>query len=139
MDGDAWTRDGKSDVADSTALQGFRTQTQYLKLTNWSNRPIECTDGRIEVLPMPTREHRAISRFLFPVLYSFVQGIGGNVFYAPLRLRIREGKFRDPDPVCVPGCPESAGADRAYPVSRSCSPMPSGTDLPVLGEGRKPS
>ena len=88
---------------------------------------------------MPTQEHRAISRFLFPVLYSFVQGIGGNVFYAPLRLRIRDGKFREPDPVSVPGCPESAGADRAYPVSRSCSPMPSGTDPPVLGEGRKPS
>ena len=88
---------------------------------------------------MPTQEHRAISRFLFPVLYSFVQGIGGNVFYAPLRLRIRESKFREPDPVCVPGWPESAGADRAYPVSRSCSPMPSGTDPPVLGEGRKPS
>ena len=86
---------------------------------------------------MPTQEHQAISRFLFLVLYSFVQGIGGNVFYAPLRLRIREGKFREPDPVCVPGCPESAGADRA--VSRSCSPMPSGTNLPVLGEGRKPS
>ena len=88
---------------------------------------------------MPTQEHRAISRFLFPVLYSFVQGIGGNVFYAPLRLRIREGKFREPEPVCVPGWPESAGADRAYPVSRSCSPMPSGTDPLGLGEGRKPS
>ena len=88
-------------VADSTALAGFWTQAQYLKLTNWSNRLIEFTDGRIEVLPMPTQEHQAISRFLFLALYSFVQGIGGNVFYAPLRLRIRDGKFREPDLLLV--------------------------------------
>ena len=88
-------------LAYSTALQGFWTQAQYLELTNWSNRLIEFTDGRIEVLPMPTQEHQAISRFLFLALYSFVQGIGGNVFYAPLRLRIREGKFREPDLLLV--------------------------------------
>ena len=84
-------------LADPDALQGLWTQAQYLKLTNWSNRLIEFTDGRIEVLPMPTQEHQAISQFLFLALYSFVQGIGGNVFYAPLRLRVREGKFREPD------------------------------------------
>ena len=70
-------------VADSTALQGFWTQAQYLKLTNQSNRLLEFTDGRIEALPMPTQEHQAISRFLFLALYFFAQGIGGNVFYAP--------------------------------------------------------
>ena len=88
-------------VADSAALQGFWTQAQYLKLTNWSNRLIEFTDGRIEVLPMPTQQHQAISRFLFLALYSFVRGIGGNVFYAPLRLRIRDSKFREPDLLLV--------------------------------------
>ena len=88
-------------VADSTTLQGFWTQAQYLKLTNWSNRLIEFTDGRIEVLPPPTEHHQAISRFLFLALYSFVRGIGGEVFYAPLRLRIRDGKFREPDLLLV--------------------------------------
>ena len=88
-------------VAGSTALQGFRTQAQYLELTNWSNRLLEFTDGRIEVLPTPTQQHQAISRFLFLALYFFVRGIGGNVFYAPLRLRIREGKFREPDLLLV--------------------------------------
>ena len=88
-------------VADSTALQGFWTQAQYLQLTNWSNRLLEFTDGRIEVLPMPTQEHQAISRFLFLALYSFVQSIGGEVFYAPLRLRIRDGKYREPDLLLV--------------------------------------
>ena len=41
-------------VADSTALQGFWTQAQYLELTSQSNRLIEFTDGRIEALPPPT-------------------------------------------------------------------------------------
>ena len=88
-------------VADSAALQGLWTQAQYLELTNWSNRLIEFTDGRIEVLPMPTEQHQAISQFLFLALYPFVRGIGGKVFYAPLRLRIREGKFREPDLLLV--------------------------------------
>ena len=88
-------------VADSAALQGFWTEAQYLALTNGSNRLLEFTDGHIEVLPVPTRQHQAISQFLFLALYFFVRGIGGNVFYAPLRLRIREGKFRDPDLLLV--------------------------------------
>ena len=88
-------------VADSGALQGFWTEAQYLELTNQSNRLLEFTDGCIEVLPMPTQRHQAISRFLFLALYFFVQGIGGKVFYALLRLRIREGKFREPDLLLV--------------------------------------
>ena len=88
-------------VADSTTLQGFWTQAQYLELTNWSNRLLEFTDGCIEVLPPPTEYHQAISRFLFLALYPFVRSIGGEVFYAPLRLRIRDGKFREPDLLLV--------------------------------------
>ena len=110
-------------VADSAALQGFWTQAQYLELTNWSNRLIEFTDGRIEVLPMPTEQHQAISQFLFLALYPFVRDIGGKVFYAPLRLRIREGKFREPDLLLVtdaddPRCRNDywLGADLAVEV-----------------------
>ena len=88
-------------LADLSALQGHWTQAQYLKLTNEGNRLIEFTDGRIEFLPMPTQRHQAISRFLFRALDSFVRDIGGEVFYAPLRLRIREGKFREPDLLLV--------------------------------------
>ena len=120
-------------VADSTTLQGFWTQAQYLQLTDWSNRLLEFTDGRIEVLPMPTQEHQAISRFLFLALYSFVQSIGGEVFYAPLRLRIRDGKFREPDLLLVtnaddPRCRNDywLGADLAVEV---VSPDNPGRDL----------
>ena len=90
-----------STLADLSALQGFWTQAQYLKLTNDCNRLIEFTDGRIEILPMPTQRHHAISRFLFLALFPFVRDRGGDVFFAPLRLRIRDGKFREPDLLLV--------------------------------------
>lgn len=82
---------------DLLPLQGFWTETQYLKLTDQTNHLIEFHDGAIEVLPMPTRQHQAISRFLFLALLAFIQGLGGTVFYAPLRLQIRPGKYREPD------------------------------------------
>jgi Uma2 family endonuclease len=78
-------------------IQGMWTQAQYLKLTNYSRRLIEFTDGTIEVLPMPTYKHQAISRFLLFALFNFVQPRGGTVIYAPLRLEIRPDKFREPD------------------------------------------
>jgi Uma2 family endonuclease len=34
-------------------------------------------------------------------LFTFVQSIGGTVLYAPLRLQIREGRFREPDLLLV--------------------------------------
>lgn len=78
-------------------LQGMWTQEQYLKLTDYSRRLLEFTDGYIEVLPMPTDRHQVISQFLLLHLLAFVQPLGGKVLYAPLRLRIRDGQFREPD------------------------------------------
>ncbi len=50
---------------------------------------------------MPTRKHQAISRFLFLAFLSFVQRLGGTVFYAPLRVRVAPGRFREPDLVLL--------------------------------------
>ena len=88
-------------VADLSALQRFWTEAQYLTLTNHSHRLIEFTDGCIEILPMPTQRHQATSRFLFLALVAAVGDRGGDVFYAPLRLRIRDGKVREPDIMLV--------------------------------------
>lgn len=82
---------------DLLPLQGHWTAEQYLLLTDQTNRLIEFTDGSIEVLPMPTENHQAISRFLFLALLAFIQRIGGDIFYAPLRVQIRPGKYREPD------------------------------------------
>ena len=86
---------------DLDALQGLWSVEQYLKLTNQTNRLIEFSDGVIEVLPMPTKYHQAVSRVLFLALLAVMQRIGGDLFYAPLRLEIRAGKFREPDLLLV--------------------------------------
>jgi Uma2 family endonuclease len=86
---------------DLRPLQGLWTEEQYLRLTDQTNHFIEFTEGHVEVLPMPTRKHQAISRLLFLTLLTFVQPLGGTVFYAPLRVRVAPGRFREPDLVVL--------------------------------------
>lgn len=88
---------GEPTAIDLRALQGLWSDAQYLGLTVQTNRLIEFTDGVLEVLPMPTRKHQAISRLLFVLLLPLMQARGGTIFYAPLRLQIRPGKYREPD------------------------------------------
>jgi Uma2 family endonuclease len=89
--------EGDQFVLSLDPLQGHWSEEQYLLLSNQTNRLLEYTDGHIEVLPMPTDKHQAISRLLFFALFAFVQRLGGTVFYAPLRVQVRTGKFREPD------------------------------------------
>lgn len=88
--------DGET-IGDAGILQGTWTEEQYLLITDSTNRLFEFTDGSIEVLPMPTTRHQAISKFLLFLLTAFLDPRGGTVFYSPLRLRTRKGKFREPD------------------------------------------
>jgi Uma2 family endonuclease len=81
--------------------QGHCTEEQYLLLSSQTNRLLEFTDGSIEVLPIPTRRHQAISLCLLLELLAFVLPRGGAVYYAPLRLQARPGKFREPDLLLV--------------------------------------
>ncbi|MEO5952423.1 MAG: Uma2 family endonuclease [Chloroflexia bacterium] len=82
-------------------IQGLWTEEQYLRLTNHSHRLLEFSEGSIEVLPMPTDKHQVISRFLLLAFLPFVQKLGGTILYAPLRLQISEGKYREPDLLLV--------------------------------------
>ena len=82
---------------DLAVLQGMWSVEQYLALTAQTNRLLEYTDGVIEVLPIPTDKHQSISLFLLLCFLAFVRPRGGVAFYAPLRLEIRPGKFREPD------------------------------------------
>ena len=86
---------------DLLPLQGLWTEEQYLRLTDQTNRFIEFTEGSVEVLPMPTRQHQAISRYLFLALLAFIERLGGTVFYAPLRVRVAQNRFREPDLVLL--------------------------------------
>ncbi len=84
-------------ILDLDAMQGLWTEEQYLRLTDHSHRLLEFSDGSIEVLPMPTDKHQVISRFLLLAFLPFIEKLGGTILYAPIRLRIREGKYREPD------------------------------------------
>jgi Uma2 family endonuclease len=77
--------------------QGEWTEEEYLVLTDHRSRLIEFTDGFLEALPMPTDRHQSILEFLYLAFFQFMKPRGGKVHFAPVRLRIRPGKFREPD------------------------------------------
>jgi Uma2 family endonuclease len=81
--------------------QGAWSDEQYLWLTDHTNRLVEFSDGFVEVLPMPTDRHQSILKFLFLAFHGFLAPLGGNVQFAALRLRLRAGKFREPDLLLV--------------------------------------
>jgi Uma2 family endonuclease len=88
-------------LLDLTPLQGLWTEAQYLALTNQSNHLIEFTDGVIEVLPMPTDTHQRILGYLYRRFFAFVEVLRGIVLFAPLRVQVRPGKYREPDLLLV--------------------------------------
>ncbi len=77
--------------------QGQWSEDQYLLLTDHRHRLIEFTDGFLEVLPVPTDKHQSLLECLYLAFFHFLRPRGGKVHFAPVRLRIRPGKFREPD------------------------------------------
>lgn len=88
------------DLADLFPHQGAWSEEDYLDLE--TNRLIEFSHGRLEVLPMPTESHQDIVLFLYEMLKSFLQRLAlGKVLIAPLRIRLWPGKYREPDVVVM--------------------------------------
>ena len=77
--------------------QGAWSDREYLWLTDHTNRLIELTDGRIQDLPMPTDTHQAVLQYLFLLFRDYLKPRGGVARVAALRMRVREGTFREPD------------------------------------------
>lgn len=76
--------------------QGQWDEGDYLALH--TNHLVEFCDGSIEVLPMPTTSHQSIVQFLSNALLAFVSaGRLGRVLFAPLRVWLRNSKYREPD------------------------------------------
>ena len=98
--------------ADLPSRQEPWTEAEYLRLTRTSRRLFELTDGRLDVLPMPTDQHQVIVRFLLLALHPRALEVGGTVLFAPLRLRVREGKFREPDLLLVLDANDPAARER---------------------------
>jgi Uma2 family endonuclease len=94
--------------------QGAWTEEEYLVLTDHRNRLIEFTDGFLEVLPMPTDRHQTILGFLYLAFAGFLTPRGGKVQFSPLRLRIRPGKYREPDLLLLRAATDPRRQDRFW-------------------------
>ena len=77
--------------------QGNWSDEGYPWLTDRGNRRVELTDGRIEALPMPTDVHQSVLLFLHALFRAWLRPRGGIVMVSGMRMRVREGKFREPD------------------------------------------
>lgn len=84
-------------LLDLLPRQGEWGDEGYLWVTDHTNHIIELTDGYLEVLPAPTDDHQSILQRLLLAFIAFLEPRGGVVHFAPLRLRVRTGKFREPD------------------------------------------
>src|SRR5262245_56169442 len=106
--------------------QGRWTEDEYLRLEEMrgDHIRIELVDGRLEVLPVPTRLHQAILIYLLVKLKDFAaKHSPGEVSIAGLRVRLANGRFREPDVVYLKqeNCSRShnefwAGADLAMEI-----------------------
>jgi Uma2 family endonuclease len=80
--------------------QGGWTEDDYFALDG--GPLVEFDEGHVEVLDLPTKEHQRMAQFLFLLLHHFVAGHKlGEVFMAPLPVRLWPRKFREPDVVFV--------------------------------------
>lgn len=97
-------------LCDALPRQGDWSDDLYLWLTERTNRLIEFTDGYVETLPMPTATHQIVLAALYDLFKPYVTARSGIVLFSGLRMRVREGKFRDPDLLLL--------RDRADPRNR---------------------
>lgn len=94
----AWQlRVDQARLAGLLPAQGEWTADDYLWLTRDTNHLIEWADGWIEVLPMPTSTHQRVLLFLTKMLDAWMVPQGGIVLFSPLRMRVSERRFREPD------------------------------------------
>ena len=94
--------------------QGRWSDDDYLWLTDHTGRLVEFTDGYLEILPMPSRGHQRMLAFLYSAFQAFLQPAGGEALFAPLRLRVRQGKFREPDLLVVRDAHDGRSGDRFW-------------------------
>jgi Uma2 family endonuclease len=88
------------EIAHLFPLQGAWSEEDYLSLA--SDHLVEFSDGRVEVLPPTTTSHQLLVAYLYELLAAFVRDPEvGLALMAPLRVRLRVGKFREPDIVFV--------------------------------------
>ncbi len=84
------------EIATLFPLQGEWSEEEYLTLD--TNRLVEFSQGALEVLPMPTEYHQLIVQFVYRAMFGLEGGDSlGVALIAPFRVRLKSGKFRQPD------------------------------------------
>ncbi len=85
------------EVAELFPRQGEWTEEAYFSLPD-TNRIVELVKGRLVMAPMPTIKHQRILQRLFKILDDFVNEKNiGEVFIAPLPVKLGENLIREPD------------------------------------------
>jgi Uma2 family endonuclease len=84
------------DIAYLFPHQGAWSEEEYLNLD--TNRLIEFSHGYLEVLPMPSPAHQRIVAHLYQICAQFILAQQlGELLFAPLRVQLWPGKYREPD------------------------------------------
>jgi Uma2 family endonuclease len=94
--------------------QGQVSEEDYLWLTDHTSRLLEFSDGYVEVLPMPTSKHQGIVLLFIRMLLPHLDACGGILRFAPMRLRLRAGKFREPDLMLLLDATDQRNQDRYW-------------------------
>lgn len=84
------------EIARLFPTQGEWSEEEYFALDN--NHRVEYSDGFLEFLPVPTIFHQLILQFLYAAVSSVVKASElGTVVLSGYKVRVRAGKFREPD------------------------------------------
>ena len=85
-------------IAELFPPQGQWSEDEYLELSDRASRLIELSNGKLEVLDMPTDPHQYTVGELFFRLKLFLQNHPlGELRVAPLPVRLWPGRIREPD------------------------------------------
>ncbi len=107
-------QDADAILLDARPPRGRWKEADYLRLTDRCNRLVEFADGCIEELREPTDSHQSILMLLFRLFDERLRTENGVALVAPLRLRIREGRFREPDLMVLLDAADSRRQDRYW-------------------------
>ncbi len=89
-------------------------ERDYLWLADRGARRVEFAAGRLEELPIPTDMHQTVLARLFRLFDAHVGGLLGGVVRFALRLRIGEGKFREPDLLVLRNAQDARRGERYW-------------------------
>lgn len=90
-----------SEVAALFPPQGEWMEADYFALPD-TTRIVELSEGKITVSPPPSPRHQETVGNLYSMLRSYVEDRNlGRVFFAPIAVRLWEGKIREPDVLFV--------------------------------------